>query len=354
VSGHAPGSDPREPVGGILQADRGGFRYRGVVGVVVGLLALGAAVWLIASHRGDFRSAVDSIGRASPGLIAAAIFLPALNWFSTTATFWILTRRVGRVGFVEMGALMGSAWLANYLPLKPGLVARIAYHATYNGINPIASARVILQAVVLSTCAASLLIVVALGAGLVESESTRNGILIAAAAVLASLLVYGSHVAFRRMKTADQPPVSLATAMVAAFAFRGLDALTWVLRYLIAFELVGAPIGLANATALAAVSQAVAALPLVGSVLGVREWVVGTLSSFLPDRTARIVVESAGTARISIGLLADLVNRVIEVVWAVMAGVVCSAWLARRIATGGQSPGDAHGPPGMHGTGVRS
>lgn len=354
MSGTVQGSDSREPAGSTLQIDRGGFKHRGAIGVVVGLVALAAAVWLLTSHRADFRSAVDSIRRASPGLIAAAIALPLLNWFSTTTTFWILTRRVGNVGFVEMGALMGSAWLANYMPLKPGLVARIAYHATYNGIHPGASAKVLLQAVVLSAGAASLLIVVALGAGLVESESMRNGILIAAAAVLALLLVYGGHIALVRMKRVQAEPVSLAPAMVAAFAFRGLDALTWVLRYLIAFELVGAPIGLANATALAAVSQAVAALPLVGSVLGVREWVVGTLSSFLPDRTARVVAESAGTARISIGLLADLVNRVIEVVWAVVAGVVCSAWLARRIATGRQSPGDVPGPPGTHGTGVRS
>jgi uncharacterized membrane protein YbhN (UPF0104 family) len=285
VSGHAQGSDSQEPVGGTLQVDRGGFRHRGAVGVVVGLLALGAAIWLITSHRADFRSAVDSIRRASPGLIAAAIVLPALNWFSTTATFWILTRRVGKVGFVEMGALMGSAWLANYLPLKPGLVARIAYHATCNGIHPVASAKVVLQAVVLSALAASSLIVIALGAGLAETASIHNGILLGAAIALACLLAYAVRFSMRLIKLPAENPAGLVPAMIAAFAFRGLDALTWVFRYLVAFELVGAPIGLANATALAAVSQAVAALPLVGSVLGVREWVVGTLSSFLPERT---------------------------------------------------------------------
>lgn len=330
--------EPHEPGGGILQVDRGGFRPRSAVSALLGLAALAAAAWLITLHRDEFRSAIGSIGRANPWLITMAILLPALNWVCTTATFWILTRRVGRVGFFEMGALMGSAWLANYLPLKPGLVARIAYHAAYNQISPIASARVIIQAVILSAASAGGLIILAIASGLAASRPLQLAILWAPAGVLAVLLCFA--ILHGRAIHRDRPGAraSLARSMVAAFSFRGLDALTWVVRYLVAFELVGTPIGLVNATALAAVSQAVASLPVIGSVLGIREWAVGALSSVLPQRAAQATVELAGGSKVSIGLLADVVNRVIEVVWAVAAGVVCSAWIARRIAAGVHTP----------------
>ena len=46
--------------------------------------------------------------------MAGSVLLPGL-------TFWILTRRYGRVGHWEMQALMSATALANYLPLRPGL-----------------------------------------------------------------------------------------------------------------------------------------------------------------------------------------------------------------------------------------
>src|SRR5690606_18485027 len=70
----------------------------------------------------------------SPGLLAAAILLPVLNWVVVSVSFWVMMGRYGRIGLREMAALIGVAWLLNYLPLRPGLIGRLGYHKAVHGV----------------------------------------------------------------------------------------------------------------------------------------------------------------------------------------------------------------------------
>jgi hypothetical protein len=105
----------------------------------------------------------------------------------------------------------------------------------------------------------------------------------------------------------------------------------WTLRYWVVFAIADSPVTMAQAAAVAAVSQVAMSVPLVGNGLGLREWAVGLLRASLP---AWYGVAAASSA----GLTADLVNRAAELLVAVPVGLLCAAAVTRRIrAVGGKS-----------------
>ncbi len=63
------------------------------------------------------------------------------NLLLTGLLFTVLISRYGNVGRVEMQALIATATLLNFLPLRPGLFGRIAYHRTFNAIPAAASVK---------------------------------------------------------------------------------------------------------------------------------------------------------------------------------------------------------------------
>ncbi|MCC6429053.1 MAG: hypothetical protein IT435_19820 [Phycisphaerales bacterium] len=323
---------------------RGTATARTAVGMVVGVVLLGVAVWMLRSptHRDEIARAIDSAQNAPAWLIVIACTLPLANWLFTTLAFWILTRPFGRVALGEMAALMGASWLANYLPIKPGLAGRITYHAAINRIPIKHSARIVLHAVGISAACAAILILLALGysqRGWLHSTSLLLSALIpiCLGACLANHLL--------RLRRSDRQPASprpgIRSSIIAAFAVRLADSSIWVVRYLVAFELMGRPIGLVQATALAGISQSVAALPIIGSALGVREWSVGVLSSVLAGGGSESASSAGGIAggggggagsALTLGLAADLINRVIEIALAIPIGLASAAWLSRHIS----------------------
>ena len=111
------------------------------------------------------------------------------------------------------------------------------------------------------------------------------------------------------------PPASL----VLAFAVRYLDTVVWIVRYAVAFSLIGHPISPIQATVFAAAAQLAMLVPFVGNGLGVREWGIGLTLPLLEREAAS-----------AIGLTADLLNRAVEVMSAVPIGLICLGVLARQ------------------------
>ncbi|MBL8964872.1 MAG: flippase-like domain-containing protein [Phycisphaeraceae bacterium] len=293
---------------------------RRLVAVVVAAVFTAAAVAAVLRHAGDFSGAMSAAARAPVGLIIAAVVLPLVNYLCTTGTFWVLTRPLAHVSYGEMAALMGASWLANHLPLKPGLAGRLAYHKMVHGVPIRESVKVTILAFALGVVAAGGLIVSALLLGQGSLGPTVGWSVVA----VVGLAIPAAGVYARRvgLNSGWNPGAArLSVAMV----FRLGDAAVWVLRYVVVFEMVGSPVTMAQAAALAAVTQAVAAVPVVGAALGVREWVVAALAGSLP-------AAHAVAPTLARGMTAELINRVVEVSLAVVVGIIGSAWVVRRMS----------------------
>lgn len=285
-------------------------RKRRLVGSVVGLLLLVAAVVAVLSNRGSVSAALDAMEHAPAWLVVLAFALPLSNWVLISISFWVLTRRYGRVGLGEMHGLIASAWLLNYLPLRPGMFGRLAYHKRVNGIALRDSVRVLATSVALTIISNAGICAVAWAA--YRAAPAVGWVIVAAPGLLigaAGLMLArreGSAFAFR-------PGLAIALCV------RYFDILAWVARYAVVFALIGHPLSLVQATLITAVSQAALLIPFVGNGLGVREWGIGLA---LP-------VLSADAPR-ALGLAADLVNRAAELLVAIPVGLCGSAWLYHR------------------------
>src|SRR5690606_6920191 len=162
-------------------------------------------------------------------------------------------------GLGEMHALIASAWLLNYLPLRPGLVGRIGYHRAVNGIPVKHSVRVLAESVVLGGLAIAVLLAVALAA---RGLAPLPALLLAAAPAALALAA--------ALPLARAGP--LAWRFAAAWGLKYADMLAWAARYAVVFALLGAPIDAPSAVLIAAVSQLALLVPFTGNGLGLREW----------------------------------------------------------------------------------
>lgn len=297
---------------------------RRALATLAGVALLAAAVWACLRAGIDPARAWSQIRQADPFLVVALFALPLASWACTTGCFWALTLRHGRVGAVEMSALMSASWLLNYLPLKPGLAGRVAYHKAVNGIDVKSSIQVVGLAI---ACAG-----VSIAAGLLIATVVRPawGAWATAGALASPLAVTGGMYALIRLG----PPKHRHRGMrVLALCFRYGDLLAWAGRYLVAFELMGRSITPREALAIAAVSQAATLVPLIGNGLGLREWAVGLAAASLPAWFAG----AGGRPEVALGLGADLLNRTAEVLVALPAGLWGAWWVARRVRSAGVS-----------------
>lgn len=286
--------------------------YAKLAGFLIGLALLAAAAWAVRSRSSELSGAWASMRSASPVMWLAVLALPVVNWLLSAEVFLVLTRRYAPVPRTDMHALIGSAWLLNFLPLRPGLFGRVAYHRRYHGVSVPQSAKVILHAIL---CGAVALTLLALSVLLVDVLGTfpLMGLLI-----LAPGLVMASSFA----RGADGSPG--ARAFLAALGLKLIDSFAWSLRYLLAFQLAGTPISPTQAVAAAVVGQAAMLIPLAGNGLGVREWAVGALAASLPHWMA-----GANATTLETGLAAELINRAAEVAIALPVGLAGSLWIAR-------------------------
>jgi len=285
-------------------------RLRAAAWAFAALLLIAAAWWAIASGRDALATAL-SVGRTRPWLLVLALVLPVANWLLISGVLWALT--VGRDGpptprvpYAEMSALVGSAWLLNYLPLRPGLIGRVAYHKRRHGLALRDTALALGGSI---GCAAAS--IAALLGSVALAPTLGDAV---------ALLPLAGLVAIPRAASRGGRPARWA----AAFSLRYADLLVWAARYAVVFELVGEPLSLGQAGAIAAVGQAAMLVPLVGNGLGVREWAVAVAGPALPTWAA-----GAALTRLA-SLTAELINRAAEVAVAVPVGLLSMAWLARR------------------------
>jgi hypothetical protein len=322
------------------ESDRPGrsARIRRVAGFVVGLLLLLAAVRAVAVQGPGAREAWSSVRSAGPALIAAALVLPAVNWLIISASFWLVMKRYlpperpgGRppeLTLSEMARLIGAAWLLNYLPLRPGMIGRIAYHRAVHGITVADSVRGVAIGM---ACGLAAVVVVVFIAALVPPGSPAGTYAAALAAPAILLGGWAAVAALRRRQPA--PTTSVVRAWLgsawlpANLLLRYADMLVWILRYWVVFALIGRPVSIGAAVAATGAAQIVMCIPLVGNGLGLREWAVGLAAAALPP-------ELAPGAALDTGLAADLVNRIAELCVAIPVGMISYLWLVpgRRVS----------------------
>lgn len=296
---------------------RGGLR---VLAYVVGVGLLAAAVFAVVRGQGAASAAFDSVRSAPAGLLLLAAALPLLSLCLVSLTFWTLTTRYGKVGRFEMFALIGSAWLLNYLPLWPGMFGRLAYHKAVNRISLQSAAVGIIWANVLAAVACAMVLgATALGSMFFRGDDWRLALVVGLLAPAMALLgVYA------RAKPPNPDPQFWRLPMT--LAVRLVETQVWAARYAVCFALVGTPIGWGASLAVASATQAATLIPLTGNALGVREWAVGLVTPLIPVGLALTTAANVRT-----GLSAEIVNRGIEVLLAIPVGLLCAAWVARRV-----------------------
>ncbi|MEM1183552.1 MAG: hypothetical protein AAGI53_00975 [Planctomycetota bacterium] len=293
-----------------MSADRpnrmaGLAKYRKVVGAVFGFGLFAAALVVLFRDTDGLSQAAEKVSGAPLWLLAAAVLLPMLNWLSVTGAFVVLIPRYvppdgKQVDIGEMAALVGSAWLLNYLPLRPGLVARVAYHKTVNKVLARDSARMLVESGALTGVAVTTLLAIAV---LMMNAPGTTALIVSSVAPLGV-----TGLAWAVLGLSGSPLWRYA----AALEFKLLDMAIWVARYAVVFSLVGAPLDASRTVLVAAISQFVLLVPLTGNGLGIREWGVA------------LAAEA--------GLQADVLNRAAETLAVLPVGIISTWWVARKLA----------------------
>lgn len=286
-------------------------RWRSIAGFGVGVVLLGAAAWAVGTQ--DFAAVWGAVTRRL-GWVAMLGLLSLVNWLLMSEVFHTLMRPYGVVSRREMRALIGASWLLNYLPMRPGLLGRVAYHKAVNGIPVTDSAKAVAANIGCGFISMGGALLVPLAARLWPGHDLAwcIALVVPAAAMAACSLAAG---------TARLP---LGRSWAYAALLRYLDLLVWSVRYYAVFAVVGRELHPVEAIAIATVSQAASLIPIVGNGLGIREWAVGLTAAALPAWML-----GAGGMEREIGLAADLVNRAAEVAAAVPVGLCGAWWLSR-------------------------
>jgi hypothetical protein len=325
----------------------------------VGLALLAGAVVAVVRQREAVSAAVSAARGAEWWLVVLVVMLPGVNLALTSLSFSVVMGRRGRVGKREMLALIWAAWLGNQLPLRAGLVGRVAYHKAVNRIGVGESVRASVELLVVAVCATGLLVgVVVVNAALGGSAWTLGG----SVAVVVGLLFGAAGLMRARSGVVEEGAAGEragglrgwwawvsggqrhAWRYPAALGLRFLDVVVWGARYALVFALVGYQLDVRGAAATAATSQVAMLTPV---PVGLREWVVGMTGAWLPEG---LLVERGGVKptgaeraggageageaglveRATPGLLADTTNRAAELVLTVPGGLVAGVYLGRR------------------------
>lgn len=268
-----------------------------LVGSGIGLLLLIGACLLILRERETLHAAHDALRAPNLGLFGMLIGAIIGNFLLSGLMFSVLIRPFGRVGLIEMQAVVAAASLINFLPLRPGLFGRIAYHSVVNRIPVRDATRVMIEGVVMTMIAALLM---AIMVGLSRLAGTPTWILaVIPAFVLAALIAVDP--ARRRL--------------LLALLLRYVDLALWAVRYLAAFALLGRELGLNAAFALATISVLATMVPFFSNGLGLREWAVGLVAPLITSY------------QLELALTAEIINRAVEIVLVLVLGLTALGWL---------------------------
>lgn len=297
-----------------------------------GLLLLAAAVWTVLRNSDQLAHAWRAAERADWWLVLLVVLSPVVNIALTGLSFSVLTRGRGVVGHGEMVGLIWVASALNQLPLRPGMFGRIAYHRAVNEIPVAKSVRVIVEVFACAVAANGLLLLALLAAS--AADWSGRTLLVVVAAIITCLA--GAAIAMRTRDRRDARSGVRPWRFAAALSIRLCDMCVWAARYAMVFVLIGVPIDARGGAALACAGQAAMMAPV---PMGLREWVIGLTSAWLPaefvDQRALAAGSEAGPDapvldRAAPGLLADVVNRSAELAVGVPGALVAGVWLARR------------------------
>lgn len=288
-------------------------RWVGWAGFVLGVLLLGGAAAVVFSDPARFAALFERLRGAPAWAVVFLLVSPLLNWLLVSACLWMLLRRHGRVGLGEMNALVGSAWLLNHLPMRPGLIGRVGYHKIVNGIRVRDAVESTLWSLGLAGVSGamglSLAFLVPDGSGV-----AAMGLVLAGPVVVLGLAATGARAVGR-----GSSGMVRAAWMLGALAVRYADMAVWAARYAVVFWVMGAELTPVQIVMVTAVSQFAQLVPIAGGGMGLREWLVGL--------TAGSLAQAFDAA-----LAGDLVNRAAETLLVVPVGLICGAVVARRLA----------------------
>lgn len=291
---------------------------RPIVGFLLGFLLIGAAVYALKRNPDDLENALISARHAPVWIVLLLIALPMANAVVVSLSFWTLMRRFGHVPFADMFALICSSWLLNYLPLRPGLIGRLAFHKLVHGVSLKSSVAVSVALALMTGLAAAHMLAIGIA-------GSRGWVVGAVVIVLSTVGMYFlSGFAADKSPAGSVPRLDLRYALLHRYA----DMLVWSLRMWASFAIVGTPIDLHTSILIAAAVQIAYLFPLTGAGLGVVEWAVGAVAAFA---MTEVTPET--------GIAAALVCRVSELPATVISGLVGSAYVARKRKVIGDSPG---------------
>jgi len=307
-AGPASGAGRRPLVVAVADLLRRPPRWLATVGIVAGLSLLALALLTVWSRRELVAEALRTVEDRSAWWAVALVGLVLANLVLSVLLFSVLSARYGRVGLLEMQAIIASTWLLNFLPLRPGLMGRLAWHRAVNDIRVIDTARTLVQAAVISVGMAILLVAGTVGA-VALTGSPWPGVALPGPPMLAAL----AWPSMRRW--------------TAAAAIRYLELVVWAARYVLAFWMLGLELPIPVGFVLAGVSTVATMVPFISNGLGLREWAVGLTVPVVSNHVAVLAIS------------ADLLNRAAELVAAVLAGVPALLVLTAR---GRRGPGPNH------------
>ena len=269
---------------------------------VLSMVLLVGAGYFVYTATDGLEGVWDSVRTAPWWMIALIILGPMGNHISVAMCLQALQSRHGKVGIIEMYVLVGSAWLFNYMPMRPGLIGRIGYHKSINNIRLRDSLESSVWSGILAGIANGLMLPIACLMMMVpQGWSLLLPFVPVVVAILLSMVLTG-----RRKKL-----------IILALAYRQLDVIVWLGRYWLAFEVLGLDLSIGDIAGISAVSQLASLMPLTGSGIGFREWAVGLMAS-------------AGGHAMGTAMAGDLINRAAETFVVVPVGLVCTALVARH------------------------
>jgi len=302
------------------------------------LLGLSLLAWCVErAFSGDGATETWDRIRAAPAWALWGLALTSLgSLLVNSLMFWSLVQPVRRIGLPEMTGVNLVASMLNYLPipLRVGMIARIAYHVRVNAMGAIAVAGYF-GAVILVTLLVGGGLTVAIVAFPFLGAALAGLAGLATMAVGLALVGHAARWPFLVRFTRDAERVLTdRTAMAAGLAMRTADALLWSARMACAVAVLGLPLSLGESAILGLVAVAASMNPL--GRFGFREAGVVWISGFLfAGRMEAVELEQA-FARLA------LVESAAEGAVTLPLGAVLVPWFLGRMR-GSPRPADA--PP---------
>ncbi len=309
-------------------------RWRNGLGSLLAVVLLGAAAAYVAGHWEE----LGKLGRLNAGQLTAIYAISLAGTLVSGRMFQCILRGLGTsASFLDMVLLQNAATLAGLVPFKGGAVMRAVYLRRRYGMELPRLGLFLVLFAVLTVAISSLLAAIAVAfAPQVPAAGKRALVLVLAALFAVTLAVVFvplpsrlvERLGWLRLRQAAELRRELLTRSahwVQPAALMVVHFLLVALRLAIIYHGLGLAVGAAGALALAALGNAATLLALTPGAMGVRELALGggAVALGIP---------------MEVGLLVGLVERAINVSWALVAGLPSTYWLLRRARAGSALP----------------